>query len=280
MSYRSLLVLLDKGPACRLRLQMAVRLARDLDCHLVGLAPTGVIDIPTVSGALSPLSDAAALAWDVLRDEAEDAAQRFRDECRIGGVKSFETVVDEEDRAASIIGHARCSDLVIVSQAHPAVPTQRQEQVMVEQVILHCARPTLVIPRSPRFSHMGTKALVAWDDSRQAARAVSDALPLLQYARDVQLVCWGEPGGVRGDMLRVRAETAQQWLMRHAIHANVQVLDPEPDIAEAMLARATRMAADLIVMGAYGHTRWTERMLGGATRGMLESMTVPVLMSH
>lgn len=280
MRCRSLLVLLDKGPTCRLRLQMAIRLARDLEGHLVGLAPTGVIDIPTVSGALPPLSDAAALAWDVLRDQAEDAAQRFRDECRIAGVKSFEAVVDEQDRAASIIGHAHCSDLVIVSQAHPAVPTQRQEQALVEQVVLHCARPTLVIPRSPRFSHTGTKVLVAWDDSRQAARAVSDALPLLQVAGDVQLVCWGEPGGLSGDMLRVRAEAAQQWLKRHAIRADVQVLDRQPDIAEAMLARATLMAADLIVMGAYGHARWTERMLGGATRGVLESMTVPVLMSH
>lgn len=280
MTYRSVLVLLDKGPACRLRLQLAVLLARDLDCHLVGLAPTGVIDIPTVSGALPPLTDGAALAWDLLRDHAEDSAQRFRDECRCGGVRSFEAVIDEEDQAISIIRHARFSDLVIVSQAHPAAPAQRQEQAMVERVVLQSARPTLVVPRSPRFTHIGSKIMVAWDDSREAARAVADALPLLQRARGVQLVSWDEPGGFGIDRLRARGDAAQQWLKRHAVDSSVMILERPADLADAMRVHATQMEADLIVMGAYGHARWTERLLGGATRGMLESTSVPVLMSH
>jgi nucleotide-binding universal stress UspA family protein len=280
MTYRSVLVLLDNGPVCRLRLQLAVRLARDFNCHLVGLAPTGVIDITPISGAVPSLTDRAALAWDVLRDHAEDAAQRFRDECRCAGIPSFEAAIDEEDQAISIIRHARCSDLVIVSQAHPAAPAQREEQAMVEQVVLHSARSTLVVPHSPRFTHIGSKVMVAWDDSREAARAVADALPLLQRARGVHLVSWDESGGVGIDRLRARGEAAQQWLKRHAVDSSVMILERPAALADAMLAHATRMEADLIVMGAYGHHRWTERWLGGATRDMLKSMSVPVLTSH
>jgi len=280
MSYRSVLVLLDTGPACRVRLQLAVRLVRDLDCHLVGLAPTGVIDIPTVSGALPLLTDRAALAWDQLRDHAEEAAQRFRDECRCAGVRSFETVIDEEDHATSIIRHARCSDVIMVSQAHPEVPGQQQERAMVEQVVVRSARPTLVIPRSPRFMHTGTNIMVAWDDSREAARAVADALPLLQRARSVQVVSWDQPGGVSNAVLHARADSVQRWLKRHAVDTTAHVLQRPADLADAMLVHAAGMEADLVVMGAYGRPRWAERMLGGATHGMLQSMTVPVLMSH
>jgi len=280
MNYRSLLVFLDNSPSCAARTQLAMQLARARDCHLVGLAPTGLIDIPPATEAATSLANYAALAWDVLRDQAERATQRFHDECQVAGVKSFEAVIDEADKAASLVRHAHCNDLVVLTQARPEAADHRREQELVEQVLLHSARPTLVIPHAGRFEHVGTKALVAWDDSREAARALSDALPILRHSSRVELVLWRESGASDDKTLRARLDAVHGWLKWHGVPSHVYIATADGHLTKAMLSRAAEMGADLIVMGAYGHARWAERVLGGATRGMLASMTVPVLMSH
>ena len=280
MTYRSLLVLLDQDPLCAARSQAAMRLANVLDCHLVGVAPTGLIDLPVSAPAAASLADFAALAWDTLRDQAEQVAVRFRDECRAAGVKSSEAVIDESDKAPSLVRHAHCSDLTMLTQADPAAPGHRLVQDLVEQVLLYSARPTLILPYAGRFDTIGTNVMVAWDDSREAARAVSDALPLLRLAEHVQVVSWNEAGAIEDKTLRPRLDALHRWLMWQGVSAEVRVETTSGGIADAMLSRAADLNSDLIVMGAYGHARWTERVLGGATRGLLASMTVPVLMSH
>ena len=280
MTYRSLLVLLDQDPLCAARSQAAMRLAKVLDCHLVGVAPTGLIDLPVSPDAAASLAEFAALAWDTLRDQAERAADRFRDECRAAGVKSFEAVVDESDKATSLVRHAHCSDLSVLTQADPAATGHRLAQDLVEQVVLHSARPTLILPYAGRFDTIGSNVMVAWDDSREAARALSDALPLLRLAQRIQVVSWNEAGASDDPTLRPRLDALHQWLMWQGVSADVCSETTGIDIADAMLSRAADLNTDLIVMGAYGHARWTERVLGGATRGLLASMTVPVLMSH
>ena len=280
MTYRSLLVFLDHDPLCAARTQVATRLAKALDCHLVGVAPTGLIDLPAFAEVATPLAEFAALAWDGLRDQAERATQGFRDKCRAAGVKSFEAVIDESDKAPSLVRHAHCSDLTVLTQADPGAAGHRLAQDLVEQVVLHSARPTLILPFAGRFDSIGTSVMVAWDDSREAARALSDALPLLRLAKRVQVVSWNEAGASDGNTLRPRLDALHQWLMWHGVSAEVRVETADIGIADAMLSRAADLDADLIVMGAYGHNRFAERVLGGATRGLLASMTVPVLMSH
>jgi len=279
MTYRSLLVFLDHGPLCRVRTEVAMRLAKTLDCHLVGLAPTGVIDVPAAAESAAQLAEFAALAWDTLRDQAKETAQRFRDACHAAGIKSFETVVDEADKAPSLVRHAHCSDLTLLTQADPTSPSHRLVQDVVEQVVLYSARPTLILPHAGRFDTIGSNVMVAWDDSREATRALTDALPLLRLAKRVEVVGWNE---ARSDdvALRQRLDALQQWLTWQGVPAEVRIETTNMGIAEAMLSRATDLKANLIVMGAYGHSRWAERVLGGATRGLLASMTVPVLMSH
>lgn len=283
MTYRSVLVLLDAGPQCAPRTQVAVRLAKVLDCHLVGLAPTGLVDMPVSAVAAASLADFAALASDTLREQAQQSAQAFRDACRTAGLKSFEAVVDESDKALSLVHHAHCSDLTLLTQADPGSPGHRVAQELVEQVVLYSARPTLILPHAGHFDSVGSNAMVAWDDTREAARALSDALPLLRLAERVQVVSWNEPGARANNdenLLRPRLDALRQWLLWQGITAEVGVETSTIAIAEAMLSRAADLGADLIVMGAYGHARWTERVLGGATRGVLASMTAPVLMSH
>ena len=276
MTYRSLLVLLDQD--CAARTQSALRLAKALDCHLVGLAPTSLVDLPASIEAAASMTEFAALVWDTLQKQAEQATQRFRDDCRAAGLESFEAVVDEADKAASIVHHAHCSDLTVLTQADPNAPGHRLAQDLVEQVVLYSARPTLILPYAGRFDTIGSNAMVAWDDSRESARAVNDALPLLRRATRVQVVSWSDAEDAAA--LRPRLDALRQWLMWHGVAAEMRVETSGIAIGEAMLSRAADLGADLIVMGAYGHTRWAERWLGGATRGLLQAMTVPVLMSH
>jgi nucleotide-binding universal stress UspA family protein len=280
MTYRSLLVHLDHDPLCDARTQAALRLAKDLDCHLVGVAPTGLVDLPVGPAAAAALADYSARAWDLLRDEAERATDTFRDACHAAGLRSFEAVIDEAEKAPSLVRHAHCSDLTVLTQADPDAADHRAAQALVEEVVLYSARPTLILPYAGRFDDIGRGALVAWDDSREAARAVSDALPLLRRARRVDVVGWTKAGTPEGPDLRRRLDALHQWLMWHGVSSEVGIETTTLPIAEALLSRATDLDGDLIVMGAYGHSRLAERVLGGATRGLLASMTVPVLMSH
>ena len=146
--------------------------------------------------------------------------------------------------------------------------------------MLHNARPTLVLPFAGQFDTIASRALVAWDDSREAARAVADALPLLRLADRVQVVTWSDSTDVEDLAWRKRQNALQHWLEWQGVSAETHIQRTEIGLTDAMLSHAADFGADLIVMGAYGHARWTERMLGGATRGMLASMTTPVLMSH
>ena len=280
MTYRSILVLLDQHPSCEARTQIAIQLARDLDCHLAGLAPTGVVDVPTPIETTIALVEFTASVQSVLREEAEQAAQLFRVDCRDARLKSYEAVVDESDKALSLVRHAHCSDLVVLTQADPGARDGRPAQALVEQVVLSNARPTLLLPYAGRLDAVGTCALVAWDDSREAARALSDALPLLRLAKRVHVVSWNEGLGDDDRALRPRLDALHQWLAWQGVAAEMHVETTDGHIAGTMLSHAADIGADLIVMGAYGHPRWMERMLGGATRGLLASMTVPVLMSH
>jgi nucleotide-binding universal stress UspA family protein len=280
MTYRSLLVFLDSGPRCIARTHTAIGLAKGLGCHLVGVVPTGLIEVPISPGAATAISDYSALAWDALRAQAERVADRFREDCHVAGLKSHEAVIDEADKAQSVVRHAHCSDLTVVSQADPAALDFRAAQDLVEQVVLNSARPTLIIPHAGHTGSISSNVMVAWDDSREAARAVSDALPLLRLARQVEVVSWNERGAVGHKTLRPRLDALRQWLMWQGVSAELRNETPAVDIASAMRSRATELGADLIVMGAYGHSRWAERVMGGATRGLLDGLTVPVLMSH
>ncbi len=270
MTYRSLLLFLDHDPLCTARTHVAIRLAGELDCHLAGVAPTGLVDVPASQEVATPLGQYSALASAALLDHARQAAERFRDECRKAGVTSFEAVVDEADKAPSVVRHAHCSDLTVLTQADPKGHAWARE--FVEQVILQSARPTLILPREHRVDTVGTTVMVAWDDSREAARAVSDALPLLRRAERVQVVSWNEAGTGNDQTLRPRLEALHHWLTWQGVPCEVNVETTQLDIAKAMLSRAADLKADLIVMGAYGHARWAERVLGGATRGLLASM--------
>ncbi len=279
-SARTLLVPLDDEPATALCVGSAIELAARLGSRLVGLAPTGSLDLPAAPASAAGLSHLAAAGRDALHDQASRTAARFRRECERMGLTAFDSVVDESEAAASVLRHALGADLVLVSQPDPKHRAARAATADLDTLVLRNPRPTLVLPHAGAAATIGRRTLVAWDGSREVARAVADALPLLRGAEAVQLVAWGEADGRPADVLRAELATACGWLAGHGIGAEPIVEARPRSIAGAIRAHAERGRCDLIVMGAWGHARWAERVLGGATRSLLRETTVPLLMSH
>ena len=138
-------------------------------------------------------------------------------------------------------------------------------------------RPALFLPHAGKLDSPGRRVMVAWKPTPQSARAVTSALPLLRRAEHVTVVEWApEPGGCRGAALDLKT-----YLALHGVQATHERQEREPpDVGEELLSRATTLDADLLVMGCYGHSRARELVLGGATRTVLRSMTLPVLFCH
>jgi nucleotide-binding universal stress UspA family protein len=268
MEPKDLLVHLDSGARASERLGMAISLARRFGARLTGLFAESATLGSSLVGRRSPENVARAAA---------EVRSRFESAC--AGLPSRFWQL-EAGEGSEVIGGAivccRYGDLAIFGQQQgddAPVPDG-----LVEQVIAACGRPVLVVPYAGRFAEVGKRVLVAWTGSREAARAVHDALPLLRGAESVtvlslQLPKEGAPGGLPpvdvADHLRVHGVTARydRWLV-----ADLAAVD-------AVLNRASDDAADLTVIGAFG-------LVGGArlrppetTRQILATMTTPVLLS-
>lgn len=280
MALRSMLVLLDQDDHLAARATYAIKLARSLDCHLVGLAPTGLLEAPMLLGSSDALGKLADHAWQLMRHRAEESVALFERMCSSMGFASAESLVVEEDKATSLRLHSPCCDLVIMSQPDPDTAGYAESRALLEEVTLTNARPTLILPYAGRFEPPRLNALVAWDEGREGARAAADALPLLSRMETVRVTTWRPGHHGESESLARRLESLTKWLMWHGVQAEARIEVTDVPIADAILSSAADLSADLLVMGAYGHPRWTQRMLGGATRGIMDSMTVPVLMSR
>ena len=235
--------------------------------------------VPLSAQATNLPSDSPVPAG-MLLPQAEQVRERFLKECVGAGVKSFDAVIDGSDHASSFVQHAYCNDLTILTKADPKAPDHCATEDFVEYVVLHSARPTLILPfAAGRFSAIGTigtNVLVAWNDSREAARALSDALPLLRLAKQVHVMLWNEWGGDGHESQGHRFDALHQWLTRHGVSANIEVQTTEIGIVDSLLARAAELKTDLVVMGAYSHRPSS----GYTTRALLAAITVSVLTSH
>lgn len=277
MSYRSLLVALDATPANPARVSIAIALAREFEAHLIGLAPSATVELQALQAAAA-MDDYVSGACATLLAQAQALAQNFHQRCGAAGLPSFEALADQTPAAQSLARHAQCTDLLIMSQTDPSLPDHRQHAAALEQVLLRCVRPVLLIPYTHREPLRTRRVLLAWDGSRESVRAMTDALPLLRRADNVWLMHWRHDA--EGQAPAERLVCQRQWLALHGVDAIVREEVTTLPIGDALLNAASDTGADLIVMGAYGHARWAERLFGGVSRKLLESMTVPVLMSH
>ncbi len=256
---------------------LAIDLARRLEAHVTGVALA--VD-PIVPGfVVAPLpveviEQARAQAVQV----AGTATERFVALAGRAGV-SAETRVAEilmGGAPEGFVVNCRATDLVVIGQDDPDRPEPMRE-AMIETALFEGTAPLLLVPYISRGTIALDRVMVAWDGSRTAARAVHAALPLLTLAKKISVVMIEKAGSNPG---QPGAELAT-WLARHGLDVELtQVEAPDISVADALLDHAADKSFDLLVMGGYGHSRVREFLLGGATRGILATMTIPVLMAH
>ena len=275
MPLKDILIHVDDGRNCDVRLGVASQLARRHDAHLVGLF---VRTRPYVPPYLRVEFGAEVMAMqDSHLAEAERAAEaRFRQSV---GDRPSEWRGDDGDAVERLSLHARYADLTIVGQRAPA-GEDVDEGLAVDQLVVDAAGPVLVVPFAGRFDSVGERVLVCWNGSREATRAIAGAMPLLERASRVEVLVVNPGAGpdTHGD---VPGADIGLHLARHGVPVEVQTMRADDvDIGNLILSRAADANADLIVMGAYGRSRLREMVLGGATRHILQHMTVPTLMAH
>jgi nucleotide-binding universal stress UspA family protein len=278
MDYKTILVHLDRGARRSERLELAFTLADRYDAHLVGLFALSAARIPSYVRA-EPSDTLIAIQNRQRAEDAREAEAAFRSAmARHHGVKA-EWRASNADAVGAALLNARYSDLVILGQRERDAEDDGLAPEFVDEIVLSCGRPVLLIPYAGRFPDAGKRVLVAWNASAEASRAIADALPLLARAESVNVIVFET--GKAGDHGEEPGADAALYLARHGVKATVSRYgSPDIDVGSQILSRAADMSADLIVMGAYGHSRTRELVLGGATRTILKAMTVPVLFSH
>jgi nucleotide-binding universal stress UspA family protein len=277
MTIRDILVHVEADAASSAE-DYAVSLAAAFGAHVEGFA-FGLWPAPA---SFMP-GEYPAGYLDQLRGKGEEigkaAAERFREAIRRADLSGDGYYVTTDLRAAveMFARRARLADLAIVAQDQPEGAALHGP--LIEAALFDSGRPVLVVPYIHRQPFQADRVVVAWDGGAPAARAVHDALPFLQRAKSVEVVV------VETERKRDEGEIAGSdiatHLARHDLQVSLQRI-PGSDIGvgNALLNHVAEQQTDLLVMGGYGHSRFREFVLGGATRDMLDAMTIPVLMAH
>jgi nucleotide-binding universal stress UspA family protein len=279
MSYTSILVQLDTSARATARLKFALRLARHHGAHLTG-ALTSFTPDPRTFYVMAGYSEYFEDHHKLRLERQKALEQVFHAELKNAGVAG-RWIENIEYPSDDITHLARYADLVIAGQEDPDDPESFIADHFPETLVMSAGRPVLFFPYAGEFATPGENVMIAWNGRRESVRAVHDALPLLRRAKRTTIVTIDEPhDAARGE--RIPGADIALVLARHDVKADVDQLEGMENTAAGgqLLSQASKLGADLIVMGAYGHSRWRELVMGGATRSMLQSMAVPVLMSH
>ncbi|MFM0136355.1 universal stress protein [Caballeronia grimmiae] len=279
MSYKSIVVHLDASERAAYRLDVALLLAKHFKAHLVAVY-AALVPEPKAFGFMAGSAGWYEEILAACQERCESLERLFHAGLTRTGLSGdwVEAAVHARDE---VVRHGRCADLVIAGQSDPNDPQTYIVDHFAETLVMTAGRPLLLIPYTGVFPDVGSKILVAWDSSREATRAVHDALPFLTEAGQVTLVTIG---AIKGELpgSRIPCADIATTLARHDVRATVgeSVETPDASVGDALLSEARGVGANLIVMGGYGHARWQEVVLGRATRTVLRAMTIPVLMSH
>ncbi|MGA7432145.1 MAG: universal stress protein [Xanthobacteraceae bacterium] len=261
------------GPAS----DYAVSIAGAMNAHLAGVA--------FVYDPIVPVSATGYIPAEVIERQQADneadakaAIDRFNQATKRAGVAAEPlTITASLAGAGEQFGRiARRFDLAVVGQAEPETSTI--DDIIAETTLFESGRPMIVVPYIQKAPLKLDNVMVCWDGSRQAARAIGDAMPLLAKAGKVEIVIIADEPGQEDEIAGV---DMGQHLARHGLKVDLERIPRgDVDVADALLSYAADSGADFLVMGGYGHSRLREFVLGGVTRSILRSMTVPTLMAH
>ncbi|WP_417666514.1 universal stress protein [Roseibium sp.] len=276
MAIKDILTIVDMSGS-----QPAAKYALDLaaanDAHVTGLALAFEPVVPAFAAAPMPV-DYLQAAHEQAVAAAKDAQGAFEELARLAGVKSGSRLADvlTGGPLEGVMQHCRTTDLVVIGQTNPDSPEPMRE-LLIETLLFESGVPVLLVPYIGTKESTAKSALIGWDGSTTATRAVHAALPMLEKADKITVLVidkGNSSGGQPG------AEIAT-YLARHNLDVTIDVVtNPQTGIADTLLNYVSDNGNDLVVMGGYGHSRMREFLFGGATREILATMTVPVLMAH
>lgn len=278
MAIKDVLLLLDLAPDGGPAAAVAIDLAARLEAHVTGVAMAIDPIVPGFVAAPIPVELIEA-AREAARKEAQAAADRFEQAASLAGVAREARIAEVLMGGApdTFLANCRLTDLFVVGQQDEARPESMRTE-LIEAALFEGTAPVLIVPYITRGPIATDKVMIAWDGSRTASRAVHAALPVLALARQISVVMVGravdrDPGEPGADLAT--------YLARHGLSVEIETIpSPETGVADALLNHAADRGFDLLVMGGYGHSRVREFFFGGATRDILASMTVPILMAH
>ena len=255
-------------------IEVALALAEQHDAHLIGLGIRAPLGVPAYTEAQLP-DTMLTILQDREDERLAEARRLFEAKTRSAGREDraeWRTDMGVPHRVFGL--HARYADLSVLAQDAPESQDLRFAD-LAEDVLISAGRPVLVVPKGAA-AWSGRTALVAWNGSREAARALADAMPLLERAQTVEVFTAGEQ-----DIGDLPGMDIAAHLARHRIDVEVfRFAGIESSVGDALLNRAADIGADFVVMGGYGRSRFREYVLGGVTRHVLQNLTLPVLMSH
>ncbi|GIK48396.1 MAG: universal stress protein [Hyphomonadaceae bacterium] len=281
MSWKDILVIVSEAEADEPALALGEALAGQCaDCHLAAAFLTPLPDEPL---AYEPTVVAGVWAELLGRARQEAEAERKKVEKRLAGfaqdveLRSAEALSRDLGRVAAV--HARYADVAVMTRPSDGPGVELREEI-IEGVLFHSGRPALIAPPGWKGQGVGKRVVVAWDASREATRALSEAQSILDKAEQITVVTVDAKPKMFGHGDQPGANIAAH-LSRRGLPADVRNVDSMGRSASlAILEEATSLNADLVVMGGYAHSRLRELVFGGATRELLRTATVPLLMAH
>jgi nucleotide-binding universal stress UspA family protein len=276
MSYKTILVHVNDHRRAEALLDAAISVSTRFESHLIGLHAYAALPSPPLNVPMAkPLARAVAAAD---KSSSSAIAEIFSRKTAGGSFVAEWRLnkVPHVDLSSIVMQHGRAADLIVASQTDPDWNMSALLD-FPEALAIESGRPVLVIPNTGRYPRIGRNVVIAWKRSREAARAVFDALPLLRSADNVHILQINDP---RDEHFEPDTSIAAA-LARHGIKPNLRSsIASDISVGDEILSRAADLDADLLVMGAYGHSRLQEFVFGGATRSIARHMTVPTLFSH
>ena len=277
--YKTIVVHLASGESMTATMRVAARLAGQMEAHLIGTATTGIVELNYLLAAGAPMAVMAAGDIDNLQQEAQQQLHQFEAQCQAHGVPSFEARLMDTSAADALLLQSRYCDLLVTGKADLLDYGMLLPARLPDTLLTKAARPVLLVPPNMPADVRFDKIMVAWNGSQAASRAIAFAMPLIARAAKVYVaVCNAiqeriDVGSDPGVDLAV-------YLSR--LHRNVELLrrdtDEDPDLALTSLA--AEAGVQLIVAGAFGHSRIHDLVLGSTTRGLIARTEVPLLMAN
>lgn len=277
MPIKDVLTILDLA-GDQLAAKYALEFGRIHDAHVTGLAVSFEPVVPAFAAAPMPV-DYMQAAHEQAIAAANEAKKDFDELARLAATRSESRIAEilTGGPLENVLVHCRPTDLVVIGQSNPDKPEPMRE-LLIETVLFESGVPVMLVPYIGSTAFQPKNVLVGWDGSSTATRAIHAALPVLEKAEKITVLVIekrasrdeGQPG----------ADVAN-YLARHNMDVTVDVvINPQASVADTVLNHVSDNGNDLVVMGGYGHSRMREFLFGGATREILEAMTVPVLMAH